>query len=153
MHIKVCIFVLLQHCWRHQEDMQISLGNIHKLRWQYFEDFWLPSPFVDKFTTYANPLSPLLVNVVYGYPLSDLSCTYVQLSIWVALSKRHRLLHFCSVLLGYLAIYSWQNLSIHTHNSSASDAITKIWPVYSKFNWIIEAFDKMIHEWPRILYV
>ena len=65
-------------------SFQASLEGIHKLHWQNFEDFYPPSPFVDKFTkqTYVVslkfgwapcPLYPLIVNVVYGCPLSCLT--------------------------------------------------------------------------------
>ena len=61
-----------------------SLGGIHKLCWQNFEEFWPPPPSLtnkggegqqmSKFMVYlwhlADPLFPLLDNVVYGCPQS-----------------------------------------------------------------------------------
>ena len=38
---------------KHSETLRLKLwtGNIHNLRWQDFEDYRYPPPFVDKFTT------------------------------------------------------------------------------------------------------
>ena len=87
------LFVSHKDFWRTPFQVHMVWG-IHNLRWQDFEDFWLPSSFVDKFTSYISLCSivdiwviPLLVNVVYEWHPKyfllegmDNSCTQIWLN-------------------------------------------------------------------------
>ena len=55
-------------------DAHPALGDVHKLRGQYFGQFWTPSPFVDHFTewTFLKPCPPAnLPSSLFSWFMND----------------------------------------------------------------------------------
>ena len=66
-------------------NFDLTKRDMHKLRWQNFQDVWPPPPFVNKFTSLQNKLLvslALIVNVVYAYSQIVTQAKFEIATIW-----------------------------------------------------------------------